>query len=202
MATEADARFVTYSFILPCIFSLVFVFDVSYSLFFFQCQHLVQCLGISSAAWAEAFTQSSFHLQVSYSFCLIGLNSNARPTVYFWFSFWFALRQVTEITGLTKFGSGIGFVDDFKNMETEPCEVSIQHRLLQYSSVSHLCSTCAAFWGFIREHLNQHDLQRYSMLKGIWTDEGRGRAWLRSTLNEHSLEKYMHMLVNSPDRQK
>ncbi|ELU12641.1 hypothetical protein CAPTEDRAFT_218941 [Capitella teleta] len=84
------------------------------------------------------------------------------------------IKQVTEITGITKIGTGIGFVDDFRNLETEP-----------------------TFWTFIKDHLNRHDLQRYSLLKVIWTDAGRGRAWLRATLNEHSLEKYMHMLVES-----
>ena len=61
----------------------------------------------------------------------------------------------------------------------------------------HFAST--AFWAYIREILSRHDLQRYSMLKTIWTDAGRGRAWLRSTLNEHSLEKYMHMVVEKAD---
>jgi sorting nexin-29 len=101
---------------------------------------------------------------------------------------------VTEIAGITKIGSGIGFVDDFRNLETEPSEsLSVLHK---YNAYICIC-TLSAFWAFIREHLSRHDLQRYSILKGIWTDAGRGRAWLRSTLNEHSLEKYMHMLVES-----
>ena len=52
-----------------------------------------------------------------------------------------------------------------------------------------------AFWHYIKEHLNRQDLQRYSLLKTITTEEGRGRAWLRAALNEHSVEKYMHMII-------
>ena len=52
-----------------------------------------------------------------------------------------------------------------------------------------------AYWHYVQEHLNSHELERYRVLKHVDTDAGRGRAWLRSALNEHSLEKYMHMLV-------
>ncbi|XP_033116974.1 sorting nexin-29-like [Anneissia japonica] len=52
----------------------------------------------------------------------------------------------------------------------------------------------SGFWPIVKEHLTRHELQRYTSLKNITTDAGRGRAWLRSTLNEHSLERYLHMI--------
>ncbi|XP_054763055.2 sorting nexin-29-like [Lytechinus pictus] len=52
------------------------------------------------------------------------------------------------------------------------------------------------YWPIIKEQLTPHEIQRYSALKHITTDAGRGRAWLRSTLNEHSLERYMHMILS------
>ncbi|XP_064641818.1 sorting nexin-29-like isoform X2 [Lineus longissimus] len=79
------------------------------------------------------------------------------------------LKQVSEMTGLTKM---TGVLAEIKNLETEP-----------------------AFWQFVKEYLNKHELQRYAMLKNIHTDAGRGRAWLRSAFNEHSLERYMHMMI-------
>ena len=45
----------------------------------------------------------------------------------------------------------------------------------------------------------KHEIQRFSGLKHITTDMGRGRAWLRACLNEHSLERYMHMLIEKDD---
>ena len=55
----------------------------------------------------------------------------------------------------------------------------------------------AAFWQYVKEHLSKHEIQRYTNLKNINTDAGRGRAWLRAAINEHSLEKYMHMLIEN-----
>lgn len=52
------------------------------------------------------------------------------------------------------------------------------------------------FWHFVRENLNNHELERYSSLKDVWTDVGRGRAWLRSALNERSLNRYMQNLLS------
>ena len=46
-----------------------------------------------------------------------------------------------------------------------------------------------AFWPFVSKHLTKHELERYNVLKHIWTDIGRGKAWIRSALNEKSLEK-------------
>ncbi len=63
--------------------------------------------------------------------------------------------------------------------------------------VTSSCCLFAAFWQYVMIHLNKHEVQRFTMLKNITTDAGRGRAWLRSTFNEHSLEKYMHMLLEN-----
>nr|XP_045017509.1 sorting nexin-29 [Jaculus jaculus] len=51
------------------------------------------------------------------------------------------------------------------------------------------------FWLYVKEVLNKHELQRFSSLRHITADVGRGRAWLRCALNEHSLERYLHMLL-------
>ncbi|XP_060527516.1 sorting nexin-29 isoform X2 [Cylas formicarius] len=51
-------------------------------------------------------------------------------------------------------------------------------------------------WAFLKQHLTNHEVERYNSLKHIWTDMGRCRAWLRSTLNEKSLERYLHKLLN------
>ncbi|XP_053327430.1 sorting nexin-29 [Spea bombifrons] len=60
--------------------------------------------------------------------------------------------------------------------------------------------TDPAFWVYVKEILNKHELQRFYSLKNITTDIGRGRAWLRCALNEHSLERYVHMLLGDPSR--
>ncbi|MED6291015.1 Sorting nexin-29 [Characodon lateralis] len=52
-----------------------------------------------------------------------------------------------------------------------------------------------AFWLYVKEHLNRHELQRFYSLRHISSELGRGRAWLRCALNEHSLERYLHMLL-------
>ena len=52
-----------------------------------------------------------------------------------------------------------------------------------------------AFWQYVKQHLSAHELQRYSRLRHVTTDAGRGRAWIRASLNEHALERYMHMLI-------
>ncbi|CAH1795452.1 unnamed protein product [Owenia fusiformis] len=84
-----------------------------------------------------------------------------------------ALKQVSEITGLTKM-KNIGVIQDLKKLETEP-----------------------VFWHYVKEFLSKHEQERYLVLKNIDTDAGRGRAWLRASLNEHSLERHMHMLLEN-----
>lgn len=54
------------------------------------------------------------------------------------------------------------------------------------------------FWHFVRMFLTQHELDRYTNLKNVNSDVGRGRAWLRSALNERSLERYLQLLLAKP----
>lgn len=56
----------------------------------------------------------------------------------------------------------------------------------------------AAFWPCIKDQLTWHEQERFSMLRKVQTDYGRGRAWLRAVLNERSLERHLHTVVN-PD---
>ena len=55
----------------------------------------------------------------------------------------------------------------------------------------------AAFWSFVRESLNVHEVQRYAILRNVNTDIGRGRAWLRASLNERTLERALLRLTSS-----
>ena len=55
-------------------------------------------------------------------------------------------------------------------------------------------------WRIVRTILNRHEFDRFSGLKNVTTDTGRGRAWLRSALNEQSLEKYFYMLLGDEIR--
>ncbi|XP_063983908.1 sorting nexin-29 [Diachasmimorpha longicaudata] len=54
-----------------------------------------------------------------------------------------------------------------------------------------------AFWPCIKEQLTWHEQERFSILKKVHTDFGRGRAWLRAALNERSLERHLHSIINS-----
>ncbi|XP_072743387.1 sorting nexin-29 isoform X2 [Anoplolepis gracilipes] len=55
-----------------------------------------------------------------------------------------------------------------------------------------------AFWPCIKEQLTWHEQERFSILRKVHTDYGRGRAWLRAVLNERSLERHLHAIIN-PD---
>lgn len=55
-----------------------------------------------------------------------------------------------------------------------------------------------AFWPCIKEQLTWHEQDRFTVLKNVHTDYGRGRAWLRAVLNERSLERHLHAIIN-PD---
>ncbi|KAK2533336.1 Snx29 [Columba guinea] len=70
----------------------------------------------------------------------------------------------------------------------------------QAAGFSSKTETEPAFWYYVKEVLNKHELQRFYSLKTITTDIGRGRAWLRCALNEHSLERYIHMLLADKNR--
>lgn len=54
-----------------------------------------------------------------------------------------------------------------------------------------------AFWPCIKEQLTWHEQERFSVLKKVHTDYGRGRAWLRAVLNERSLERHLHAILDS-----
>lgn len=53
-----------------------------------------------------------------------------------------------------------------------------------------------AFWPCIKDQLTWHEQERFSMLRKVHTDYGRGRAWLRAVLNERSLERHLHAIIN------
>lgn len=55
----------------------------------------------------------------------------------------------------------------------------------------------AAFWPCIKEQLTWHEQERFTVLRNIHTDYGRGRAWLRAALNERSLERHLLSIINS-----
>lgn len=56
--------------------------------------------------------------------------------------------------------------------------------------------TYVAFWPCIKEQLTWHEQERFSVLRKVRTDYGRGRAWLRAVLNEKSLERHLHAIID------
>ena len=60
--------------------------------------------------------------------------------------------------------------------------------------------TAGGVWRVVRTILNKHEYERFSGLKNVTSDIGRGRSWLRSALNEQSLEKYFHILIGDEIR--
>ncbi|GJQ71649.1 hypothetical protein Trydic_g11346 [Trypoxylus dichotomus] len=67
------------------------------------------------------------------------------------------------------------------------------------SNTLHLTNDNISFWPFVSKHLTKHEKERYSILKQIWTDTGRGKAWIRSALNEKTLERYFHTILSSKE---
>ncbi|KAF7988973.1 hypothetical protein HCN44_007283 [Aphidius gifuensis] len=53
-----------------------------------------------------------------------------------------------------------------------------------------------SFWSCIKTQLTWHEQERFTVLRNIRTDYGRGRAWLRAALNERSLERHLHAILN------
>lgn len=53
-----------------------------------------------------------------------------------------------------------------------------------------------SFWEFAYTHLTSHEKERFTNLRHIWTDRGRGRALIRAALNERSLERYVLMWLS------
>lgn len=65
------------------------------------------------------------------------------------------------------------------------------------SSTKFSNATDVAFWPCIKEQLTWHEQERFSVLKKVQSDYGRGRAWLRAVLNERSLERHLHAIINT-----
>jgi len=53
------------------------------------------------------------------------------------------------------------------------------------------------FWCFVKEILNDSEIQRFDLLTNVRNDYGRGKAWLRASINERCLEKYMSLCINN-----
>ena len=60
--------------------------------------------------------------------------------------------------------------------------------------------TGGGLWRIVKTVLNKHEYERFSGLKNVTSDSGRGRSWLRSALNEQSLEKYFYVLLGDDIR--
>ncbi|XP_015176940.1 PREDICTED: sorting nexin-29 [Polistes dominula] len=71
--------------------------------------------------------------------------------------------------------------------------------LVSGSNAKSLNTNDAAFWPCIKDQLTWHEQERFSILRKVRTDYGRGRAWLRAILNERSLERNLHTVIN-PDK--
>ena len=118
----------------------------------------------------------------------------------------------------TKFGKKTELATDSSDEVLTLCsklELIIQHGLKPGSSslgltvlknVKDLVSNNSnssddgGMWRIIRTVLNRHEFDRFTSLRSVHTDAGRGRAWLRSALNEQSLEKYFNILLGDEIR--
>ena len=118
----------------------------------------------------------------------------------------------------SKFGKKTELATSHCDTVTELCsrlELILQHGLRPESSslglavlrnvkdlVSNSSNTSEAggVWRVVRTVLNRHEFERFSGLKCVTTDIGRGRAWLRAALNEQSLEKYFNILLGDEIR--
>ncbi|XP_035789316.1 sorting nexin-29-like [Anopheles albimanus] len=52
------------------------------------------------------------------------------------------------------------------------------------------------FWDFAYRHLTNHERERFSTLRNVWSASGKGRALLRAILNERALERYVLMWLS------
>lgn len=55
-----------------------------------------------------------------------------------------------------------------------------------------------SFWEFAFNHLTAHEKERFSTLRHVWSDRGKGRALIRAALNERSLERYLQIWLSEP----
>jgi len=79
-------------------------------------------------------------------------------------------------------------------------EAVLQHKMKPptrgLASLTYLSkSEEVTFWNLVKQHLSNHEIERFSNLQNVKTDVGRGRAWLRCSLNEGSLKRYLQMLL-------
>ncbi|XP_047370640.1 sorting nexin-29 isoform X4 [Vespa velutina] len=83
----------------------------------------------------------------------------------------------------------------------EKVNLALKHvsALVSGSNAKSLNTIDAAFWPCIKDQLTWHEQERFSVLRKVRTDYGRGRAWLRAILNERSLERNLHTIIN-PDK--
>ncbi|XP_058444266.1 sorting nexin-29 [Malaya genurostris] len=49
------------------------------------------------------------------------------------------------------------------------------------------------FWDFAFKHLTNHEKERFSTLRHVWTNGGKAKALLRAILNERAMERYILM---------
>lgn len=54
------------------------------------------------------------------------------------------------------------------------------------------------YWEFVFPLLTAHEKERFSTLRHVWTERGKGRALIRAALNERALERYILMWLNEP----
>lgn len=54
------------------------------------------------------------------------------------------------------------------------------------------------FFEFAFNLLTKHEKERFSSLRHVWSDKGKGRALIRAALNERSLERYLLTWINDP----
>lgn len=55
------------------------------------------------------------------------------------------------------------------------------------------------FWNFAYQHLTAHEKERFTSLRHVWTDRGKGRALIRAALNERALERYVLIWLSDPN---
>ncbi|XP_008212616.1 sorting nexin-29 isoform X2 [Nasonia vitripennis] len=89
------------------------------------------------------------------------------------------------------------FTHGLKPRNTEKLQSALRHvSELVKSGGCRAAADAEAFWPCVREQLTWHEQERFSVLRKVQTDQGRGRAWLRAALNERSLERHLHSIVS------
>lgn len=56
-----------------------------------------------------------------------------------------------------------------------------------------------SFWELACDNLTAHERERFSSLRHVWTEHGKGRALIRSALNERALERYILTWLADPN---